>query len=313
MGKLDGANQATNASLSVTLDRLVTEVEVSLATHDRWEPLTRGRHTESGLEPLSLTKTGLDKLWRHVERIRTRFGVTERLLLRTGNNFPSDCGIASSASSFAAITEALAQACAEISGRPQLTTLELSALAREGSGSSCRSFFSPFSIWRGEAGQGVGPLSELHLDHFVVIVESALKDVSSSEAHRRVSSSSLFLGRVERAERRLEVLQERLQQLVPNSQDRKVWREVCELVWIEFWDMHALFETSEPPFGYFTPGSVEVLTRVRRLWREQGDGPMATMDAGANVHLLWRPDQMRIKDQLSEAFRNQGFRVLVGR
>jgi len=53
--------------------------------------------------------------------------------------------------------------------------------------------------------------------------------------------------------------------------------------------MHALFETSRPSFGYMTSGSLEVLRGVKQLtWEKSGDGPLVTMDAGPNVHLLYR-------------------------
>ena len=56
--------------------------------------------------------------------------------------------------------------------------------------------------------------------------------------------------------------------------------------------MHALFETSNPAFGYMRSGSLDVLNFVReQVWGKLGDGPLVTMDAGANVHLLYREDQ----------------------
>ena len=55
--------------------------------------------------------------------------------------------------------------------------------------------------------------------------------------------------------------------------------------------MHALFETAQPSFGYMTPGSLETLRYVRSAtWEKTGDGPIVTMDAGPNVHLLYRPE-----------------------
>jgi diphosphomevalonate decarboxylase len=69
------------------------------------------------------------------------------------------------------------------------------------------------------------------------------------------------------------------------------WTDAFEITWAEFWDMHALFETSQPAFGYMTPGSIEVLRFVRdSIWAKEKDGPLVTMDAGPNVHLLYRND-----------------------
>lgn len=61
--------------------------------------------------------------------------------------------------------------------------------------------------------------------------------------------------------------------------------------------MHALFETSKPAFGYLKPKSLEVLGLVARLWEDQKDGPLVTLDAGPNIHFLWRVDQKNQVDQ----------------
>ena len=69
------------------------------------------------------------------------------------------------------------------------------------------------------------------------------------------------------------------------------WRNLFDLAWAEFWDMHSLFETATPAFGYFTADTMAVLQTSRDYWKRHGDGPLVTMDAGPNVHLLWRKDQ----------------------
>jgi len=135
----------------------------------------------------------------------------------------------------------------------------------------------------------------------VIIVEDAKKEVSSSEAHKLVAKSSLFPGRIERAEKRLQQLKHSLQ--------TQNWRESFEITWAEFWDMHALFATCAPPFMYMTAGSQMVLEGILDFWQRQGDGPLVTMDAGANVHFLWREDQK----EMSETQKNhwqQHFRVI---
>ena len=125
---------------------------------------------------------------------------------------------------------------------------------------------------------------DLKLAHACVIVEDAVKTVSSSEAHVRVTTSALYRGRPERATERLETLTHALR--VGD------WHQAYEICWAEFWDMHALFETSRPSFGYMTAETFRVLARMREAWTREGDGPLVTMDAGPNVHLLLRPDQI---------------------
>jgi len=42
---------------------------------------------------------------------------------------------------------------------------------------------------------------------------------------------------------------------------------------------------------------VDCLMSLRKMWQEKGDGPLVTMDAGPNIHLLFRRDQ---KEALEE-------------
>jgi len=100
-----------------------------------------------------------------------------------------------------------------------------------------------------------------------------------------VQNSLLMEGRPTRAQSRFAELKGELQSNKPS------WKQIYELSWADFWDMHALFETSGPPFGYMKEESLQILSAVRNLWETMQDGPVATMDAGANVHLLWRADQ----------------------
>lgn len=286
MGKSSiSANLPANSSLSYTLENLRTFVEVeerlgASEGGDIWEPL-------SGWPPLELSSKGSDKFLSHFARLKEMWGLTGAYVLRSANNFPSDCGLASSASSFAALTRAAFEMARAKNQAPlSLPTQELARLSRLGSGSSCRSFFSPWCLWSGETVSG--PPFPLRLRHAVVVVEESKKEVSSSEAHQRVQTSLLYEGRERRAEMRLQ----RLMKILSLSDlNQRAWREGMEILWSEFWDMHALFETSEPSFGYLNERSLRVLNRLRTVWRETGDGPWITMDAGPNVHLLLRQEQ----------------------
>jgi diphosphomevalonate decarboxylase len=71
--------------------------------------------------------------------------------------------------------------------------------------------------------------------------------------------------------------------------------------------MLALFETSNPGFGYLQPDTLRVLYFIREFWKKMGDGPVVTLDAGPNVHLLWRVDQSELQRSLKE---NIGARFL---
>lgn len=295
MGKIETAlNRPTNSSLSYTLEALRTYIEIEpiAGDKDQWAPLEK-----TGLEKISLSDKGRDRYLAHFANLKKAWNIPGNYLIRSGNNFPSDCGLASSASSFAALTKA-ASRLRQDSGQEVLGPVELAEFSRLGSGSSCRSLMGPWVLW---SPSGVRPLEFAMgpLLHSVIIVESAHKAVSSSEAHRRVVGSPLFVQRPERAEERLAGLVEALRM--------NDWQRAFELTWAEFWDMHALFETSKPAFGYFEPGTIEVLRELRKIW-ENGDGPLVTMDAGANIHLLFRNDQEDLQRQIEQQWQSR-FRV----
>lgn len=291
MGKSAAAsNLPANASLSFTLDKLRTsvQIEATQGISDTWEPLSG-----PGGYPLHLSEKGQLKFLNHFRRLKEAWGLKGVYKVSSLNNFPSDCGLASSASSFAALTLATYEVLKKDSGR-EMDPLVLSRWSRLGSGSSCRSLFSPWALWRGEGAEPMNGLPE-DLQHAVVLVEEGHKHVSSSEAHQRVTSSPNYRGRPDRAEARLEEL---IQALRSGN-----WGMAYELCWAEFEDMHTLFETSEPAFSYRNSETQKVLAHFKNLWDQNGDGPLVTMDAGPNVHLLFRAEQMPKVHQWLKGFK----------
>jgi diphosphomevalonate decarboxylase len=292
MGKTSTeANIPTNSSLSYTLENLRSFVQITQTeeTKDRWAPLE-----QRGLASLSLGEKGQAKFLKHFERLKNQCGIKGSFLVESGNTFPSDCGLASSASSFAALTLAAYQMFELIDSKwAEIGILEKAKASAQGSGSSCRSFFGPFALWFTE---GVRPIEFpiSNLGHQVLLVEQKHKAVSSSEAHQRVLTSELFEGRPARAEKRLADLMAAFR-----SDD---WRKAFEVTWSEFWDMHVLFETSSPNFGYMLPESISALRFFEELWKKENDGPLVTMDAGANVHLLYRQDQTELMERIKNHF-----------
>lgn len=300
MGKIENTgNKPTNASLSYTLENLRTFVRVTPieSLQDHWRPLLR-----EDLEKIDLSEKGQQRFLKHFQNLKAKWQIQGGFLIESANNFPSDCGLASSASSFAALTLASAEMFQQI--KPQSWGADkrvLSELSRQGSGSSCRSLFSPWALWQEEYAQ---PMSIPHKDmhHIVVIVEASKKEVSSSEAHKLVTTSPRFEGRVERAEIRLRDLAQAL-----CFED---WHMARQIVWDEFIDMHRLFETSNPPFGYMTQASKKVLEDCQSLWNKWQDGPLVTMDAGANVHMLFRNGQKKSFENYRELF-GKDYKILA--
>ncbi|XVN42804.1 MAG: hypothetical protein RCG15_00355 [Candidatus Rickettsia vulgarisii] len=88
----------------------------------------------------------------------------EYFYIETTNNIPTSSGLASSASGFAALTAAL-----NLLQEWKLNEVELSLIARLGSGSACRSFVNGIAFWdkgcRGKMGLIVLLFSLLTLSH----------------------------------------------------------------------------------------------------------------------------------------------------
>ncbi|MCX7337934.1 MAG: diphosphomevalonate decarboxylase [Alphaproteobacteria bacterium] len=303
MGKI-GSGKPTNPSLSFTLDHCRTKVELDYSSDRKqnvWEPLI---DPDFPFVP-DLTPVQKERFLNHISFL-CQYAMdgehTPYFTVRSANNFPSDCGLASSASSFAALTHCTLMALADLFAPDALLSLDtMPLLSAKGSGSSCRSFMGPFVMWEGDH---VSPINFPYDDliHMAVIICQAQKKVSSSAAHQRVLTSPLFSTRADRAKNGLRDL--------INALNAQNWQDAFHLVWGDFWDMHCLFETSNPAFGYFTPQSIEILMKVREIWEMHGDGPLATMDAGPNVHLLWRPDQVEFAQTVFTDLRTK-FQVLA--
>ncbi len=299
MGKSDeNSNLPANSSLSYTLNSLLSTVklEVLPGKKDIWEPLI----TPGGPE-FQLSATGQKRFIEHLERMKSYFNYQGGFLIQSTNNFPHGSGLASSASSFAALTKCAALALSELTKKPLPSVDEQAQLSRLGSGSSCRSFYSPWALWKEDKVSAI-ELPYKKLLHEVIVISNKEKQVSSSEAHRRVKSSSAYSTRIERAEDNLKVLLDALK-----ASD---WNSAYVVCWKEFHDMHNLFSSCEQPFTYMTNETVNVLNILQDQWQKKGDGPIITMDAGPNVHLLYRPDQEELRRQFKSDYLVGNYDVL---
>lgn len=296
MGKRDsGKNIPENPSISMTLDALCTVAELTPSSGKgiQWVPELP---QVSGL-PLvvpALKDEGIGKVVRHLERVRSmakeifpQFGLgfqESGFVLKTANTFPPSSGIASSASSFAAMTLAAAAGFArdlEVFDRVWNSEARLrralARVSRQGSGSSCRSFDGPWVFWELEDAVPVQASGMPEMAHFVILVKTDPKRVSSSEAHSLVRTSPLWDGRVERVETRTRLMMAALEagDLVG----------VARIAWSEAWEMHSLFHTCAEPFSYWEPGTIDGLHWFAPMIRESSP-PIVTLDAGPNIHVI---------------------------
>ena len=324
MGKKDSTrNLPDNPSLSMTLSNLRSVVELDLVSGSSeitWVPeLPRLPGGCPGESP-QLSEAGVKKVIQHVHRVResaplllAQWGIpvdaervrSSKIVLRTANTFPQASGIASSASSFAALT--LASAAAWTSSRESFEKVwhheprfkrALAQISREGSGSSCRSFEGPWVEWSEDHAQKVSDAQLHELAHFVVLIKTDPKKVSSSEAHLRIKTSPLWEGRVKRTHDRVVELKAALQTGKLN--------QVAQIAWDEAWEMHSLFHTSEKPFTYWEPGTLVGLKYFSEAQEEWPSAPIVTLDAGPNLHVLvLKKDQAYWRSRLQKLFPTQ--------
>jgi diphosphomevalonate decarboxylase len=221
----------------------------------------------------------------HLERIRALAKSPVFARVDSENNFPLASGIASSASAFAALTLAASAAiglCLDQKG--------LSRLARQGSGSACRSIPGGFVEWQAGSGDldsfatSILPPEHWNLTDLVVVVDRHPKVVTSSEGHRSAWSSPLYRLRVDSTPMRLDACRRALfdRDFAALGQ---IVEEDCLL-------LHSVMMTSTPPLLYWKPMTVEIIQAVRR-WRAQGLAIAFSIDAGANVHCLTPGDSAR--------------------
>ncbi len=342
-------NLPLNPSISMTLKSLCTHAEITLsepASSLKWVPeLPRGLEGVKDAVVPPLQGADIDRVFCHIERVRRalpelfqRLGVEFKAspeaqgfhgTLKTANTFPASSGIASSASSFAAITLATAAAWLAENGSdsekeneiferawkadPRLRQV-LAQLSRQGSGSSCRSFEGPWVEWEEESTRLLDSSGMPSLSHFVVLIKTQPKTVSSSEAHSRVETSPLWQGRVSRVHARVE--QVRLSLLSGDL------RSLAQVAWTESWEMHSLFHTSPEPFSYWEPGTIHGLHWLGRYLREnspdvatdRSEGippPVVTLDAGPNLHVIVRSQDRDLwRLRLRECYSDHEIRIL---
>lgn len=270
-------NLPLNNSISMTLGSLHTTTTVE------WDTAGRLSTDQVTIDGEIATGKKAERVTTHLNIIRHLAGDRSyRARVVSRNNFPMASGIASSASAFAALTVA---ACAAL--QLQFSPVELSAIARRGSGSASRSLFGGYVEWeqgRDDAtsvAHQLFPAEYWNLRDVVAIISSAEKAVSSQNGHILAVSSPLNAARVDSLHSALQEVRAAI-----NLRDLSRLGPIIER---DALAMHAVMMTSRPSLLYWQPGTLEVLQAVRR-WREEDGFPVYfTIDAGPNVHLICEP------------------------
>ena len=284
-GKRDEATQwPANDSLSMTLSESQT-ITTARRTSDGFDSFSMSGHTLHSREDAD------HKIFHHLNRVRESLNVSGRLEIISENTFPTGCGIASSASGFAALTLASAAALTGESAWDALATrgatrTKLADWARMGSGSAGRSLLGGFSRWNtGEHANAQTIRQEFTQDHWdladvIVVLSSQEKHTSSSEAHRAAWGSPLFAARLAGVPERIKIVTQAIRERELPLLGREIEADAME--------MHAVAMTGSPAINYFSEDTIRFTAWVRKQ-RGAGNFPAwFTIDAGPNVHLICR-------------------------
>jgi len=230
----------------------------------------------------------------HLERIRNLANIKVHARVVTKNNFPKGTGIASSASGFAALTLAASK-----SAGLNLSEKELSIIARQGSGSACRSIPDGFTEWiAGNSSEtsfahSIFPANWWKICDITVLISKTSKKVSSSEGHDLAESSPFYPVRIADMENKVSEIKIAIK--------GKNFEKFGEILEEEAINMHAVMMTSRPAILYWLPKTLELILLIRE-WRSNNLPIFFTIDAGPSVHLICeKENEMKVTQMLSKS------------
>jgi diphosphomevalonate decarboxylase len=237
--------------------------------------------------------------------------------IHSENTFPHSSGIASSASAMAALSLCMMQI--EKNAHPEISEdyfyAKASFLARLGSGSACRSIKGNLVAWGetlsinnsnnlyGVEIQDVHPIY-LTFQDTVLLVDKGEKQVSSTLGHDLMNNHPFAQKRFEQAHENIAKLKTVLQ-----NDDLDSFIQIVES---EALTLHSMMMTSMPYFILMKPNTLEI---IQKIWnfRQKTNLPVCfTLDAGANVHLLY-PEKIKhgvhlfINNELQQHCQNNHF------
>ncbi|WP_407498621.1 diphosphomevalonate decarboxylase [Elizabethkingia anophelis] len=280
-----------NPSISYTLNHCRTNTTMEFSEGENFSVQT----FLAGNEELKFAEK-IEKYFKNIEQYLPWI-LKGKYVIRTENTFPHSSGIASSASGFGAIAKCLMQLDAIFSGNTseEEALKKASFLARLGSGSACRSLYNGLVVW-GNTKEVEGssdlyavqyPNDEIHpvfkkFNDWVLLIHEGEKSVSSTVGHGLMKTNPY-------AERRFQEAHENFAKLknILKTGDLEGFIKLTEH---EALTLHAMMMMSDPAFILMKTGTLEVINKIWDFRRITGLPLFFTLDAGANVHLLFPND-----------------------
>lgn len=208
------------------------------------------------------------------------------------NNFPTAAGLASSAAGYACLTDTLAD-CFGLKGPSSTTTTaDLTAIARQGSGSACRSIYGGFVRWEmgskadGSDSIAVQVADEKHWPEIAIliaVVSDKKKETGSTEGMQTSVDTSPLL-----AHRASSVVPARLAEIEKAYRD-KDFETFARLTMQDSNQFHATCLDTYPPVFYMNDTSRRIISLVHAFNAAKGRVAAGyTFDAGPNAVVYTR-------------------------
>ncbi|ALG81729.1 phosphomevalonate decarboxylase MvaD [Halanaeroarchaeum sulfurireducens] len=221
-----------------------------------------------------LSGNGADRLDTVVDHVRERAGIDAPVRLESENSFPSNVGLGSSSSGFAAASMALVEAAGL-----DLTLPEISTIARRGSTSAARAVTGGFSDLRAgmndEDCRSHRMETSLEDDLRIVIgLVPAYKE--TQQAHEEAEASHMFQGRLAHVHGQLADMRDAIRS---GDFDR-----TFALAEHDTLSLAATTMTGPAGWVYWKPETLAIFEAVREL-REDGVPVYFSTDTGATVYV----------------------------
>lgn len=295
-----------NPSLSFTLTRSFTDTLVEYSTN-----MAAGGLEMEFLFDGSPHPAFAERVRSYLKSITTFLPFLNGLVLKISsfNSFPHSSGIASSASSMSALALCLVdieqQVFNTLHDRSEFFR-KAAFLGRLGSGSATRSVYGDFVAW-GETGIVPGSSDEvgvpyeipagnsfLELNDAILVTSMGKKKVSSSHGHGMMVDHPYARSRYRQAVDNLAVLDAAIR----SENDEKF----IGIIENEALSLHALMLSSNPGYTLLNENTWQIIHRIREFREKTGNFMGFSLDAGPNVHLIYKEQD---KDATKEFIENE--------
>ncbi len=224
----------------------------------------------------TLEDHGADRVRGVVDRVRDIAGLDHRVRLESENSFPTNIGLGSSSSGFAAAAMALVEAAGL-----ELSPPAISAISRRGSSSSARAVTGSFSHLRAglndeDCRSERVPVPDAFSEELRIVVGMVPAYKETEQAHREAARSHMFESRLAHVHEQIATMRDALR---AGDFDR-----AFDLAEADSLSLAATTMTGPANWVYWQPRTIEIFNTVREL-REEGLPVYFSVDTGASVYV----------------------------